>query len=187
MSIMLNKASLACVAILIIYLAIHNIERLALVDAKNATSNTRTEITALVTPQPSKEASALFDKVYEQYKKKAPRSKPKNVPKKKSAEQLKQERLAREAKQKGRLNSILAGDTVLRLKAIIENSKGKNNTYHALIEVRNTKTKKTAIEQFDINSELSGFTIVNIKDTEVVMKRTLNNKPQQLTLVMYKS
>lgn len=182
MQLLTNKIPLGISIVVVLLLMFNNAERLHINSQNKARTNEQKNIIELVLPQANAEVASLLNNKYQQYRViKNKKTKNKKGKKTKTAAQLAAEKAAKEAKQKGRLKNVLSGDYVLRLKAIIEN---KSNTV-ALIELRNTKTKKTTIESFALNSQLTDFVIHKIANTGVVMSRQLNNKRQELTLVMY--
>lgn len=188
MQILHNKTSVVVILLFALWLLSNDITRLIIDDNTKGYAKVRENISVLQVPQLNNQLKATFDQRYAKYNviKKAPVRKKPTKPKKSLAE-LERERATREAKQSGRLNSVFAGDNILRLKAVIESKEGKKDVFVALIEVRNTKTKKTSIEEFNVNSNLSGFNIVKIENTAVYFSRKLGDKQQNITLVMYKS
>ncbi|XQW85906.1 hypothetical protein ACOYR1_03955 [Thalassotalea piscium] len=188
MQMIQNKTSVVITIIFALWLLLDDVDRIMSDNNRQTHSNAQQSITPLILPQANKATLDALKNKYAQYAEATKVKKPKIVSApKKSAAEIAREKAAREANQKGRLKAVFAGDNILRLKAIIENDIGQKDTFTALIELKNEKTKKTNIDQFNVNSEISGFTIIKIENTEVFMRRTVGDKVQDLILVMYKS
>ena len=178
MHLLSHKPSLIFSGILLLLLLMNNYSRLGTL-SHNAITYISPSKHELILPQNNKKIVERLQANYKKYQNEYSVT-TKNS---KSASLLAQENAELEANQSGRLNRVLAGDNILSLKAIINNAAIETT---ALIAITNKKDQKTTIEKHQINSQVLEFTIENIGETEVEIKRILNGKPQNLTLVMYK-
>lgn len=187
-SIINNKIVVLCVFITSAWLIADDYKKFSLPSNEMANNQKQILINELTLPQPNEMLSAEFQKSYLKYQ---PVSKPKPAKRKKSKQRTAAEiarlNLQREANQKGLLTSVFSGDNLLQLKAVIANKGNKEKPLSILVLVTNRKTKVSTVKSFSINDDVFGFSIQKIQNSSVLLERLFNNKPQKITLAMYKT
>lgn len=188
LSIINNKTVVLCVLITSAWLIADDYKKFSLPSTEMSNNQKQILINELILPQPNEMLSAEFQKSYLRYQPVSkPKSAKKKIPKLQTAEEIARLNLQREANQKGLLTSLFSGDNLLQLKAVIANKGNKEKPLSILVQVTNRKTKAITVKSFSINDDVFGFSIQKIQNSSVLLERLFNNKPQKITLAMYKT
>ncbi|PHI38631.1 hypothetical protein CBQ28_03690 [Pseudoalteromonas sp. GCY] len=85
--------------------------------------------------------------------------------------------------QSGELNKVFVGDNQLALKAVLLNGTGAVKQATVLLDVVNLKNRTNKLHSFTQNSNVFGYTLSSISNTQVELTKQATN--QHIVLTMY--
>lgn len=85
--------------------------------------------------------------------------------------------------QSGELKQIYIDDKMLTLKAVINDGISAQPKIRILINIQDVNTNKSEVVAFTPQSDVFGYSLVNIQNTQVTLKSIATN--QEITLTMY--
>lgn len=88
-----------------------------------------------------------------------------------------------QSSQSGELKHVYVDDKVLTLKAVINEGVGLTSKIRVLINVQDINSKKSEIVTFKVQSDVFGYSLVNVQNTQVTLKSITSD--QEIILTMY--